>query len=615
MGISSIESPVIERGRDHRAPWRWRPPLAGETASRFWILAILLGCGVFLRLFLLELRPFHHDEGVNGFFLTRLFREGYYHYDPENYHGPTLYFAALVFSYLLGLSSLAVRLMTASFGVAMLWLSRDLRSTIGNAGALAAVGLLALSPGSVFFSRYFIHEIMFVCFTVGLVVTILHYCETRRPTLLLVAGAWAALAFATKETAIITTGVLVIAWPCAWLHVRIHRRIFPSAKDSAAAPTAMPAREGWLDLALWTAAAFSLFILIGVVLFSSFFTYPEGVRGAVRTFEIWRKTGESSHVHAWDTYFNWLYRTEAPCLVLGAIGVIVALWRAESRKTAYLAFWAIGMLAAYSLVKYKTPWLTLNMVLPLAVMGGYAVAALLSARAVKPWLVGALVVTATESVGLLLPRASLASLASRPKVAFQALLDTAGGQLARFAEDPRFLAGMGVPLLVTAGALASALLALAWPRRPRIVIAPALILAAGVSIYQTIELNFYRYDDDRYVYVYAHTRRGFHGLVDRIHSLAEASGSGTATPISVTSTEHWPLSWYLRDYTQTGYHGAIAGLDTAAIVVGHVNQDGELRSRMGRNFTRLGAYPLRPGVDLVLFVRADIARQTGLTTP
>jgi len=32
-----------------------------------------------LRFIALDLKPFHHDEGVNGFFLTELFRKGTYH--------------------------------------------------------------------------------------------------------------------------------------------------------------------------------------------------------------------------------------------------------------------------------------------------------------------------------------------------------------------------------------------------------------------------------------------------------------------------------------------------------------------------------------------------------
>src|ERR1041384_4178510 len=62
-----------------------------ETAWRLAAAAILL-IGTILRLFNLTLVPLHHDEGVNGNFLVTLVREGKYVYDPQNYHGPTLYF-------------------------------------------------------------------------------------------------------------------------------------------------------------------------------------------------------------------------------------------------------------------------------------------------------------------------------------------------------------------------------------------------------------------------------------------------------------------------------------------------------------------------------------------
>ena len=51
-----------------------------------------------LRLYDLDLKPLHSDEGVNGFLVTRLFHEGFYQYDPANYHGPTLYYLALITS-------------------------------------------------------------------------------------------------------------------------------------------------------------------------------------------------------------------------------------------------------------------------------------------------------------------------------------------------------------------------------------------------------------------------------------------------------------------------------------------------------------------------------------
>src|SRR5215469_7093942 len=58
-------------------------------------LLILVAAAV-LRLYHLSLKPLHHDEGVNAYFLGRLFRQGMYHYNPANFHGPTLYYFSLL---------------------------------------------------------------------------------------------------------------------------------------------------------------------------------------------------------------------------------------------------------------------------------------------------------------------------------------------------------------------------------------------------------------------------------------------------------------------------------------------------------------------------------------
>src|SRR5436305_15034191 len=71
---------------------------APEFSLKFWRVAcaaILLGAAL-LRLLYLTEKPLHHDEGVNGLFMASLFRQGLYHYDPANYHGPTPYYFGLI---------------------------------------------------------------------------------------------------------------------------------------------------------------------------------------------------------------------------------------------------------------------------------------------------------------------------------------------------------------------------------------------------------------------------------------------------------------------------------------------------------------------------------------
>ena len=65
--------------------------------DRWWQAGIaILIIAACLRLTYLESKPLHNDEGVNGNFMTQLVRTGYYHYDPENYHGPSLYYLTLI---------------------------------------------------------------------------------------------------------------------------------------------------------------------------------------------------------------------------------------------------------------------------------------------------------------------------------------------------------------------------------------------------------------------------------------------------------------------------------------------------------------------------------------
>jgi uncharacterized protein (TIGR03663 family) len=144
-----------------------------ELRSRAWWTAIvyLAAAAIVLRFYDLDLKPLHHDEGVNTLFLTRLVEPPHsYQYDPANYHGPTLYYFAWLSAAIAGLTTETIRAVTASAGVLAVMLLLPLRRQIGSAGALAASSLLALSPGAVYFSRYFIHEMLLVCFTLGTVV-------------------------------------------------------------------------------------------------------------------------------------------------------------------------------------------------------------------------------------------------------------------------------------------------------------------------------------------------------------------------------------------------------------------------------------------------------------
>src|SRR5438876_190801 len=96
-----------------------------------------------------------------------------------------------------------------------------------------------------------------------------------------------------------------------------------------------------------------MFIVVGVLFYSSFFTnYPKGVRDALQTLKLWRgRTHE--HEHPWSQYIYWLLQEEGVVMILGGIGALIAVWRANNRLALFLAQWSFGLLAAYSLFGYN----------------------------------------------------------------------------------------------------------------------------------------------------------------------------------------------------------------------------------------------------------------------
>lgn len=535
------------------APVVRESPQRGISDRTWFIAAVaIVFVAAVLRFYDLDLVPLHHDEGVNGNFLTRLVREGQYHYDPENYHGPTIYyfsaFIPWVFRFFLGtaaqdkygLNTITIRLVPALFGLATVWLVLLLRRNLGTIGTLAAATLIAISPGSVYLSRYFIHETLFVFFTLGLVVAALKYYEEGHPIYLTLAAISAALLFATKETAIISVGVLAIALAVTWLYRFIRSRDLERSANKRSSrsneadrkPRLLDRLGGPWKVLTWALIAVAIFVGLNVLFYSSFFqNYPEGVYDSVRTFKFWTKTGTTAHVHPLTTYVYWLIRQESPILFLAAVGAGLVVWKPRNAFALFVALWGFGTLAAYSLIAYKTPWLGLNFIIPLALVAGYGLQMI--------W---------EESLGHL---------------------------------------GL---------------------------IAGILAVAIAISGYQTIDLNFFNYDNDAqyYVYVYAHTRRETLAMLKEIDKVVERTQQGGQTGITIVAPEYWPLPWYFRDFTRVGYNGRMSA-SSEPIIIAAEGQAAEMDATFGDRYQQvnsglnpLGTYSLRPGVNFRLYVRKDL---------
>ena len=516
-----------------------------ESVWKFSTIGIFI-VAAFLRLYDLSLVPLHHDEGVNGNFLVRLVREGAFRYDPENYHGPTLYYFSAIIPWIAkilfgaetsetyGLTTFNIRLVTVVFGLATIALVFMLRKQLGTLATLSAGLMLAISPGAVYLSRYFIHESLFVFFTLGIVVAAVRFYEERSPSYLIMVGASAALLFATKETAMISAGVLIIALAITLIYVRLNRKANASGTPkrkrgqtpTSQLTTVLNEMGGTPTVAVVAFFAFLTFLAVYLLFYSSFFQNSKGIYDSLQTFAIWTKTGSTAHVHPPFQYIMWLMRQEGALLFLGAVGGALVVLRPKNSLGLFCALWAFGLIAAYSLIPYKTPWLLLNFVVPLALIAGYAI---------------------------------------------QAVYELDRGQL-------RLVSAM-------------------------------LFVAITVGLYQSIDLNFINYDNDnaKYVYVYAHTTRSTLDLVNEIEQLAKEE-SGATTGVSVISADYWPLPWYLRRYSRVGYYGRMAAT-TEPIIIANANQEVEVEANFGELYEQVPSkepdqtFQLRPGVNLLLYRR------------
>ena len=124
-----------------------------------------------LRLPQLTLRPMHNDEAVNAMKFRALWMENNYTYDPDEFHGPTLPYFTLPAAWLNAshdfndFTEATFRVVTVGFGVALIVVLLLLTPEFGRAETLWASVFAALSPAMVFYSRYYIHEMLLVFFT------------------------------------------------------------------------------------------------------------------------------------------------------------------------------------------------------------------------------------------------------------------------------------------------------------------------------------------------------------------------------------------------------------------------------------------------------------------
>ena len=333
----------------------WAERLADirERAAEIdWVPVAIIALAAFLRFLLLGMKPPHFDEGINGWFVDQMVKNGFYRYDPTNYHGPLHFYVLYVFEKLFGRDIWALRLPVVMVSTLCVFLTMKFEPFVGrNVSRLAALAM-AISPGFVFYGRYSIHEIWLQLFSMLFILGLIGLWRRGTPNYLWCAAMGLTGMVLTKETYIIHVGCAVIAIFVTWMSHLLNR-----------VPNVRPARQLWsyLDLLMVVAAAVFL-----IVFFYSgtFFNWP-GVKGLYVTFETWAKTGQNGNGHEkpWHYWLELIGRYEFTIV----LGLLLSLYAPFIKNISirYLAVFGVGTLIAYSIVHYKTPWCIIAIVWPL----------------------------------------------------------------------------------------------------------------------------------------------------------------------------------------------------------------------------------------------------------
>lgn len=507
----------------------------------FWGIVVL---GAFLRFFLLTIKPPHFDEGINGWFVDQMMRNGFYRYDPSNYHGPLHFYLLLLSLSLFGRHVWALRLPVVLASIGSIFVTLKFEPFVGRRISRMAALAMAISPGFVFYGRYSIHEVWLLLFSMIFVLGLLGLWQVGTRGYLWCVGVGIAGMVLTKETYIIHIGCAVIAAAVLW----VSHRLSPTTDLTRA-------RQQWdlVDLAMVGGTA----IFFIVFFYSGTFLHWAGVKGLYQTFAIWYQTGSKGNGHEkpWPYWLELVLRYEWPVLIGLFLCLLCQFFR--SYVIRYLAIYGVGVFAAYSIIHYKTPWIIISIVWPLLfVFAAGATATRIPAKAFRivalafvGFVVGALLsypvqssavrgfcswgVYLKESVNVTLAASSTSSTCG--EIGWRLFTCALVGALA----------GGGLGWLMPGGRFSESLMR----NTQRAAVAVALCISLGMAI----ALNYFRCTTETEPYVYVQTYNDISKLMDPVMRLVRNPANyGMVGHFIRTST--YPFPWLLGDFPNVGYY-------------------------------------------------------------
>jgi uncharacterized protein (TIGR03663 family) len=563
-----------------------------------WLLLLLIAAAT--RLWDLGARTMSHDEGLHVYYSWRLYAgQGYVH-NPVT-HGPFLFHATALVYALFGASDATSRLVPALFGVALVGLPYLLRRWLGRLGAWLSGLMLLISPSILFYSRYIRHDLPVLVWTLLMAVALFQFMATRDRRWFWVGALATVLAVSTKEVALIFGFVgltfLGLAWVRERLSLAARRRwrrlswggvvlltglsaiglmVTPNDANRVALPylalalglllasvlaiPRLPEMDGHWRAVLsavgrrtWRNA-----LLVGalalVLLHTTFLTNVggllTGVGGAVA---YWlAQHGVQRGGQPWYYYAVTLGMYEFLPLLFGGLGLgrfllVRKAWQVETDEgrtfVTFLVYWLLVSLVVYSWAGEKMPWLTVHLVLPLVLLGGWFLDRTLSGAA-WPDLIrrGALLL---GCVLALLAYLAIMLLSLRP---FQ------GWSVWDLADTGQWLL-MAVVGLLLLWVVRQLVRGMGWRAAGPVAIATLLLALSLLTVRFAWLASFINADTPLEYLVYAHSSADVKRTMRHIEAISLQQTGERDLSVLYDDDVRWIFQWYLRDYPNAEMFG------------------------------------------------------------
>ncbi|MCS6800522.1 MAG: TIGR03663 family protein [Chloroflexota bacterium] len=619
-----------------------------------------------MRFWDLGTRAMHHDESLHVLYSWYLYAGRGYQHDPMM-HGPFQFHVNALIYFLFGDNDVTARLLYATFGTVLVLLPFFMRDLLGRGGALVTAVLLAFSPTMLYYSRFSRNDILMAVFTLLLALAAWRYIERKEVRWLYLGTLMMALGFSAKETHYITVAVFGSFFTAYWLwdlagkgrlprleEVRDNRifgvlillgtltlpllAAFAKLTPLVSTDPTVIAFGPWVT----TRAIFSQFVIAGicfvistavglwwnrtvwpgyaalfwtvfVLLYSTFFTNLPGIGSGVwGSLAYWLdQHGVQRGNQPWYYYLLLLPLYEFLPLALAGAG-IASLVRHRERLTPFVAFlfyWFVGSLVAYSWAGEKMPWLLVHVALPLIVLAGRSAGWWLEgvrwnsdvawrAAAVVALFIAAAVVLAAGAAGLI-----------------QAAADLAPGW------NGQALALIGIALLLV-GAAVQVGAPFGGSGIVRAASGAIVLILLVLTMRAAWTVTYKHGDIATEMLIYTQTSPDIPRLYREIERLSLRATGGKELRISVDSTSGftWPWAWYLRHYPNVDYpsYSGAAAPPAGQVVLIHANNVERMRPYLsdytpGQRYRHRWWFPedYKSAIEWVAAMGSPLAAQPG----